>query len=86
MDDLPCVAMLYPIAGEITWPKSFPKAGNAAGAGCRAKRPHGWSEQRELARLILNFDPGASGSRCLTLTRLSPSRGVCHVNQAQQLA
>lgn len=56
MDDLPCIAMLYPIAVK-SLAKKFPEQGQRRRRWVSRKRAARMVSEQELARLILDFDP-----------------------------
>jgi 8-oxo-dGTP pyrophosphatase MutT (NUDIX family) len=56
MDDLPCVAMLYPVLVK-SLAKKFPESGQRRRRWVSRKKAARLVEQPDLARLILNFEP-----------------------------
>ena len=56
MDDLPFLAMLYPIAVK-SLAKKYPERGERRRCWVSRKRAAKMVSERELARLILDFDP-----------------------------
>lgn len=59
MDDLPCLAMLYPIA-VTSLARKYPEQGQRRRRWMSRKRAAKMVSERELARLILDFDPRPS--------------------------
>jgi 8-oxo-dGTP pyrophosphatase MutT (NUDIX family) len=55
-DDLPCLAMLYPI-GVKSLAKKYPEHGQRRRRWVSRKRAAKMVSERELSRLILDFDP-----------------------------
>jgi len=56
LDDLPCVAMLYPIE-VVSLAKKFPEVGQRRRRWLSRKKAARMVGERELARMILDFDP-----------------------------
>ena len=56
MDDLPCLAMLYPIAVK-SLAKKFPERGQRRRRWVSRKRAARMVQEVELTRMILDFDP-----------------------------
>lgn len=57
MDDLPCLAMLYPVAVK-SLAKKYPERGQRRRRWVSRKRAAKMVAERELAQLIMDFDPG----------------------------
>jgi len=58
-DDLPCLAMLYPVAVR-SLAKKYPEAGQRRRRWVSRKKAARLVAERELSRLILDFDPRVS--------------------------
>ncbi len=61
MDDLPCLAMLYPVEVK-SLAKVYPESGQRRRRWVSAKKAAQLLTERELIRLILDFDPRGSSS------------------------